>query len=590
MKNLAAAILLAMCALPSASAAEPPLDWKPWSKHTFAQAQREHKQVFLYLEAVWCHWCHVMQQDTLKDPAVLSELREHYIAVRVDHDADPLLANRYRDWGWPALIFLAPDGTEIVKRAGYIDPAAFTGLLKAIVHDPSPEAAGVASWPAGAVGAGTLTASQRATLLRAFDQHDDPLLGGLDTPQKFLDLTTMEYGLRLAARGNATQKARVQRALDNARSLIDPVWGGVYQYSTHGDWKHPHYEKLMRVQARYLRLYAQAYALWQRPRDRDAMRAIARYMFGFLQGANGAFYVSQDADVNPGEKATAYFALADAARRRLGIPRVDRHQYADANGQAIAALALYSDVTGDDAALAAAVRAAEWALRTRTFGKGGFRHDANNTTGPYLSDTLAMGEALLALYRSTGQRRWLSDAQAASDFLISAFRSKEGGFVGAVPGNSPVEPVADIAENTAVVRWLNLLAHYTGDAATREAAGHGMKFLTGEGVLNKPYEEAGILLADEEFAADPVHMAVVGARQDQDAAQLYATARSLSGGYARIEWWDRAEGPLVNADVPYPQIPKAAGYVCSAGICAVPSFSVEIYRERARKAVSSKRS
>ena len=52
-----------------------------------------------------------------------------------------MLANRFRDYGWPALIFLAADGTELVKRAGYIAPEDFQRLLQAIVDDPTPEPA-----------------------------------------------------------------------------------------------------------------------------------------------------------------------------------------------------------------------------------------------------------------------------------------------------------------------------------------------------------------------------------------------------------------------------------------------------------------
>lgn len=581
-----ALFFLAQSASLPAHSSPTPVDWQPWGTKAFAQARLQHKQVFLYLEAVWCHWCHVMQQDTLKNPEVLAELRANYIAVRVDHDADPLLAERFRNWGWPALIFLAPDGTEIVKRAGYIAPAPFTNLLKAIAQDPIPEEAESTVLPAGFAGAGKLTAVQRAALLRAYEKHDDPELGGLDTAQKFLDQNTLEYGLRLAARGDVAQKARVLRALDGARGLIDPVWGGVYQYSTHGDWTHPHYEKLMRVQARYLHLYSQAFALWQRAQDREAMQAIARYMLRFLRDDNGAFYVSQDADVVPGTKATAYFSLDDASRRRLGIPRVDKHLYADANGRAIAALAYYSDVTCDSAALDAAVRAAEWTLSNRAMGNGGFRHDATDMAGPYLSDALAMGGGLLALYRSTGQRRWLAEAKATSAFLLQTFRNPQGGFLSAVQPDTPVKPIVSIADNIAAVRWLNLMARYTAEESVREAALHGMKFLTSDWALSTPYEEAGILLADEESASDPAHFVVVGAKQDSSSVQMYATARSVAGGYARLEWWDRTEGPLMNADVPYPDFPKAAGYVCSNGTCSAPSFSMDVYRERARRAAA----
>lgn len=44
------------------------------------------------------------------------------------------------------------------------------------------------------------------------------------------------------------------------RKLIDPVWGGVYQYSVGGDWNEPHFEKIMQMQAENIRIYAQAYA------------------------------------------------------------------------------------------------------------------------------------------------------------------------------------------------------------------------------------------------------------------------------------------------------------------------------------------
>ena len=45
--------------------------------------------------------------------------------------------------------------------------------------------------------------------------------------------------------------------------LIDPVWGGVYQYSTFGDWDHPHFEKLTTIQGEYLRIYSLAYAAFE---------------------------------------------------------------------------------------------------------------------------------------------------------------------------------------------------------------------------------------------------------------------------------------------------------------------------------------
>ncbi len=114
------------------------IKWRDWSDDLFARAEAEKRVVILDLEAVWCHWCHVMEQTTYASAQVADLINAHYIPVRVDQDANPDLANRYGDWGWPATMVFAPDGTEIVKRRGYIPPVFMISMLDAIVKDPSP--------------------------------------------------------------------------------------------------------------------------------------------------------------------------------------------------------------------------------------------------------------------------------------------------------------------------------------------------------------------------------------------------------------------------------------------------------------------
>ncbi len=76
------------------------------------------------------------------------------------------------------------------------------------------------------------------------------------------------------------------------------MWGGVYQYSEAGSWSHPHFEKIISFQSQYLRQYSQAYAQWKDPKYLAAARDIARYLTGRAAEPDGAFYVSQDADLN----------------------------------------------------------------------------------------------------------------------------------------------------------------------------------------------------------------------------------------------------------------------------------------------------
>jgi uncharacterized protein YyaL (SSP411 family) len=80
------------------------VDWQPWSDSVFAEAQKEGRFVLPNLGAGWCHWCHVMGETTYQDPEVIKLIRLHYMAVSVNQDSRPDLANRNEDYGWPATI------------------------------------------------------------------------------------------------------------------------------------------------------------------------------------------------------------------------------------------------------------------------------------------------------------------------------------------------------------------------------------------------------------------------------------------------------------------------------------------------------
>lgn len=574
--------------LPAHAEGDAAIDWQPWSSTVFEQAKTQDRFVFLYLEAVWCHWCHVMQQKTFTDAKVQSLLDRHYVATRVDHDAHPALANRYRDWGWPALIFFGPDGTEIVKRAGYIAPAPFARLLKAIVDDPSPEAATVTAPKPKASADALLSTSLRSTLRERHREAHDSEAGGLDTMQKFMDRDSVEYAMHRAARGDGSQARRARRTLDAALALIDPVWGGAYQYSTRGNWQNPHYEKIMRTQAGMMRIYARAYAQFGDPAYRQAVADIRRYLLSFLRDADsGAFYVSQDADLIPGQKADDYFALDDAARRARGIPAVDNSRYALHNGLAIHALVKDYAYTGEAAALEAARRAASWVIAERSLPGGGFRHGAKAERGLFLGDSLHMGRALLALYEATGERAWLHRSAQAADFIIDRFRRDGGGFRGGTADGTPIDAIPDLDENIAAARWLNRLSHFTGDADHRDAARHAMRFLSAESVALSRMTDAGILLADRELRSDPLHLTVVGPADHQSTQALLQTALATPSSYRRVELWDPAEGELPNHDVRYPEFDRPAGYVCSDGRCSAPSFERGRYRQQIERLTSA---
>ncbi|MDO9452890.1 MAG: DUF255 domain-containing protein [Stagnimonas sp.] len=490
---------LLLCAAPLLAAERVDLPWRPFTPALFAQARAENKPVFLYLEAVWCHWCHVMQAKTFPDAGVQKRLGEQWLIASVDHDADPLLANRYRDYGWPALIFFNAQGQEVAKRAGFLSAADFSALLDAVVADPTPEQS-AREEQVRAPPITTLPKDLRTMLEAAHRTAYDTKQGSLKLAQKYPDRDSVEYALTLAAAGDRTEARRARQTLDAARALIDPVWGGMYQYSTHGDWVHPHFEKIMRTQAGALRLYAQSYALTKNARDLRSANAIRDYLLNFLRDADtGAFHGTQDADAVPGEKAQAYFQLGDAARRCIGLPRIDPHLYAQENGLAIEALVALYNAGRDADTLCAATRAAQWALAHRALPDGRFAHEAD--VGLYLGDTLYMARAALALHGVTRDADWLAVAERAASAMALHFAAEGGGYLTAVAEGATLPPPRVTAENIDAARFYAALAKATGKAEYLADGRHALRWLALPEVAGGTLTEPGILLAADELAA-----------------------------------------------------------------------------------------
>lgn len=563
--------LLALCFTMfcfSAGAVEAPaLSWMRSDRAAFAEAAKTQRPVILYLEAVWCHWCHVMDHQTYADPEIAELIQRHFIALRIDQDLRPDLANRYRDYGWPATIIFAPDGRELAKRRGYVPKEEFAPLLQSIRDGelPALDAAPVAA-PAQSA---ELSAATRNWLAERHRATFDPRLGGLKASMKYLDRDQVEYAMQLAAGGDAEEGRRAQKTLVEVEQLIDPVWGGVYQYSTGGDWAHPHFEKLTRLQAEYMRVFALACVQFEAPRFCADARAIERYTAVFLRAQDGAYAVSQDADLVPGQHSAEYFALSDSGRRKLGVPRIDRNEYAHENGLMIEALATLYETSGDQDLVQKARSTAASMLAKRALPQGGFSHGDHDEGGPFLADSLAMGRGLLALYRVTAERRWLIAAATAGDFIVARFKSVRG-FDSAAATGSPIAAGSNIDEVMATTRFLNVLARYTGKATHAQGAHHGLASLSDDAVARSRFTESGILLLDAELAGEPLHLTVRGSKTDTQAGSLFEAALRVPGSFRRIEWWDDAEGALMNDDVRYPNLKHAAVYVCTARTCSTP--------------------
>jgi uncharacterized protein YyaL (SSP411 family) len=563
--------------------------WQPWSDGAFAAARKEHKFVIMDLEAVWCHWCHVMDETTYKDPKVISLMGSRYIAVRVDQDSRPDLANRYEDYGWPATIVFAADGSEIARRRGYLNPAEMASMLQAVIDDPSPGPS-VTSLSNGAAGQVRPSDASADALRNRLISGYDRTVGGWSVEHRFLDADNVEYCLRAASRGDAEANAIARDMLRLQRQLIDPAWGGVYQYSAAGDWVHPHFEKIMSMQADSLRIYSLAASLWPDWGYQVPARDIARFLRGFLESPEGAFYTSQDADLVAGEHAAEYFSLDDRGRRARGIPRVDTHRYSRENGWAISALSALSGATGSKEALAEAVRAADWVIAHRSLPGGGFRHDEADAAGPFLGDTLYMGSAFLALYQATGDIAWLNRATSAADYIGAHFaREHEAGFATSdTTAASFPRPQPQFDESVALARFANLLGHASGRPADHAMAESALKWAMSPDIAGRRGSYiGGLLLAGEELRTDPLHVTIVGRKDDPAAQAMFAAAQRVPTTYRLLEWWDRREGGPPRGESIFPDLERSAAYLCANGACSSPIPDGAALSKRLEKVVAA---
>ena len=566
-----AAAILAGCSSPEKPAE---ITWQPWSDAAFATAKRENKLVLLDLGAVWCHWCHVMDRETYGDPAVARYIGEHYVAIHVNQDERPDLANRYEDYGWPATILFAADGTELGKFRGFMPPKRLLSLLEAFVADPTPGPSAMEREPAVVAGSSTLPKELDDALHERWAAAYDHKEQGWGTVHKYLDPDCVELAIS-EGRGDMARGT-----LDAMLQLIDPVWGGVYQYSDGGVWTNPHFEKIMSFQAEDLRIYALAYRVYGEVKYLEAAWKIQRYMTQFLREVGGfAYFASQDADLVLGEHAADYFALDWDGRRRKGIPRIDRHQYARENGWAAVGLTCLHRARPIMGGLIEPQQTVRWVVAHRGLPEGGFAHDEADSAGPYLGDSLAVARAFFELHQTTADDEYLRSVEMTLRFIERRFRADTGYATAAATAEAaelPAAPRPQTDENIGIARLAIRMFHLTEAQEWKAMAEHAMSYLAGVAPDASGIRAAGILLAAREVSTDPLKVVVVGALHTEATNHLLGAVRSAPCTYMVIRRVDpgASEEYLLDGNAP-------TGYVCTDTACNGPFHDPEALRKAA---------
>jgi len=118
----------------STTSASDEIKWHAY-KEGLALAKQEGKKIFVHFYADWCAYCKKMENETLKNSAVIDYLNQNFIPVRVNSDKDRDLARNYYIRGLPSTWFVSETGEKISSLPGYISAEMLLNALKFIHTD-----------------------------------------------------------------------------------------------------------------------------------------------------------------------------------------------------------------------------------------------------------------------------------------------------------------------------------------------------------------------------------------------------------------------------------------------------------------------
>lgn len=439
--------------------------WREWSNDAFDEASRTDKLVLLDLFAPWCHWCHVMDDTTYSDPAVIRIVNEEFIPVRVDIDQRPDISERYNRGGFPTTAFLSDRG-ESIWGATYVPPEDMRRIIGSVL----------AAKKSGEVGqALDRERMQFLDVSKALEKREsvdsafidavfedifstyDVEWGGFGGNQKFphpdvVDLLLFNY---LETKDRELSDAASSTLDHMTEGLYDEVEGGVFRYSVTRNWREPHFEKMLETNLGFLRNLVHAHMILGEGRFAQTARGVAKYLLRTLRDESGGFFSSQDAD----EK---YYRMLAGERAKSTPPKVVQDIYSGWNCEATSTF-IEAGVMLDERSMVEAGRAAwKYSLDHHWNPKLMMVRHRKGEELYLLEDQVSFLGALLSvaeLEPGDDIPRILEVGESLSGAVTKAFGHQEGG-LGDIMANKDaigelIEPRRSIVSNS---KWARLSA------------------------------------------------------------------------------------------------------------------------------------
>ncbi len=89
-----------------------------------AAGQEKDQKVLIEFYTDWCKWCKRLDSITFQDSAVIA-LSQNVVFAKINAEVDSATAKLYSVSGYPTILLLNSDGTEIDRIGGYLDPIPF---------------------------------------------------------------------------------------------------------------------------------------------------------------------------------------------------------------------------------------------------------------------------------------------------------------------------------------------------------------------------------------------------------------------------------------------------------------------------------
>ncbi len=298
------------------------VDWYPWGEEAMQKAKAENKPIFLSIGYSTCHWCHVMAHESFEDKEIAVLLNQWFVSIKVDREERPDLDQMYMaatqmysgSGGWPMSVFLFPDGrpffagTYFPPESRYGKPG-FDDILLAIHRaweDKNEDLQKSANQIISAIESSDQVGSSTVIEKNIFDKtylniakEFDSQYGGFGSEPKFPRPVVFNFLLRYW-HGQGNQKA-LDMVLETLESMAqggmyDQLGGGFHRYSVDGQWRVPHFEKMLYDQAQLVNSYLDAYQITGEETYAQVAREIIRYILRDMTDPGGGFYSAEDAD------------------------------------------------------------------------------------------------------------------------------------------------------------------------------------------------------------------------------------------------------------------------------------------------------